>query len=239
MYTYLNGLVYGEKTSCPYSSGHTKENERGSLFHKWTSSKSRNCVKTYPVYHANGHRVQVALLLCTFGNKAQITVVGCVNAAGLCLLPMVIRDRKTLALELCDGEVPGTVYGLSDQGWIDMELFDIWFSNHFLRYAPRARPLLLLLDGHSSHCCPEMINLAAAEQVIIFALPPNTTHLTQPLHKCCFGPLKVCWKEACQDYIKKNPGKVVSRYSLSKIFSEAWMKSMTIQNITVIRTVGN
>ena len=55
-------------------------------------------------------------------------MVGCVNAAGLCLLPMVIRDRKTLALELCDGEVPGTVYGLSDQRWIDMELFDIWFQ---------------------------------------------------------------------------------------------------------------
>ena len=169
--------------------------------------------------------------MVTSGNKAQITVVGCVNAAGLCLPPMVIWDRKTLAPELCDGEVPGTVYGLSDRGWIDMELFDIWFSNHFLRYAPRARPLLLLLDGHSSHCCPEMIHLAAAEQVIIFALPPNTTHLTQPLDKGCFGPLKACWKEACQDYMKKNPGKVVSRYSFSKIFSEAWMKSMTIRNI--------
>ena len=52
--------------------------------------------------------------MITFGNKAQITVVGWVNAAGLCLPPMVIWDRKTLALELCDGEVPGTVYGLSN-----------------------------------------------------------------------------------------------------------------------------
>ena len=79
-----------------------------------------------------------------------------------------------------------------------------------------ARPLLLLLDGHLSHYCPEMFCLAAAEQVmIIYALLPNTTHLTQPLDKGYFGPLKVCWKEACQDYMKKNPGKVVSRYSFS------------------------
>ena len=63
VYTYLNGLVYGERTSCPYSSGPTTENERGRLFHKRTSSKSRNRVKTYPVYRANGHLVQVALLL--------------------------------------------------------------------------------------------------------------------------------------------------------------------------------
>ena len=169
--------------------------------------------------------------LITSGNKAQVTVVGCVSAAGLLLPPMVIWDRKTLSPDLCDGEVPGTVYGLSDRGWIDMELFDIWFSNHFLRYAPRARPILLLLDGHSSHYCPETIHLAAAEHVILFALPPNTTHLTQPLDKGCFGPLKVCWKEACQNYMKKYPGKVVSRYSFSKVFSEAWMKAMTIRNI--------
>jgi len=30
------------------------------------------------------------------GNKAQITVVGCVSAGGSCLPPMVIWDRKTL-----------------------------------------------------------------------------------------------------------------------------------------------
>ena len=170
-------------------------------------------------------------LTITSGDKAQVTVVGCVNAAGLCLPPMVIWDRKTLALELCEGEVPGTVYGLSDRGWINQELFDIWFSNHFLCYAPSARPLLLLLDGHSSHYCPATIRLAAAQQVIIFALPPNTTHLIQPLDKGCFAPLKVCWREACQDYIKKNPGKVVNRYSFSKIFSQAWIKAMTIRNI--------
>lgn len=114
---------------------------------------------------------------------------------------------------------------------IEVGLFNIWFSKHFLRYAPRARPLLLLLDGHSCHYCPETIRLAASEQVIIFAFPPNMTHLTQPLDKGCFGPLKVCWKEACQSYMKKNPGKVVSHFSFSKTFSEAWMKAMTIRNI--------
>lgn len=124
--------------------------------------------------------------------------------------PIVIWDPKTLSPELCDGEVLGTVYGLSDWGWIDEELFNIWFSNHFLAYAPCTRPLLNLLDWHSSHCCPETVRLVAAEEVIVFALPPNTTHLTQPLDKCCLGPLKICWKEVHQDYMKKNPGKFLS-----------------------------
>ncbi len=113
------------------------------------------------------------------GNKSQVTIVGCVSAAGFCMPPMVIWDRKTLAPELADGEVPGTLYGLSNKGWMDQELFSMWFNNHFLRYAPCVRPILLLLDGHSSHFCPETIRLAAREQVILFTLPHSLVTTAQ------------------------------------------------------------
>ena len=150
----------------------------------------------------------------TSGNKTQVTVVACVSAAGFTLPPMVIWDRKNLAPALTVGEVPGTIYGLSSNGWMDMELFDAcmivkWFHNHFLRYAPSARPLLLLLDGHSSHYCPDTIEMAAQEEVIIFTLPANTTHLAQPLDRGCFGPLKQAWKQVCHDFCISNPGRVV------------------------------
>ena len=106
------------------------------------------------------------------GVKSQVTVVGCVSASGQGLPSMVIWDRKMLPPELAIGEVPGTIYGLSDKGWMDQELFDMWFHRHFLRYATPAHPLLLLMDGHSSHYCP---GSAAQERVILFSLPPNTT----------------------------------------------------------------
>ncbi len=122
------------------------------------------------------------------GCKSQVTVVGCISAAGFCIPPMVIWDRKTLAPELTIGELPGTIYGLSGNGWMDQELFKVWFCNHFLQYSPSARPILLLLEGHSSHYCPDTVRLAAREQVILFTLPPNTTHLSQPLDNGCFGP---------------------------------------------------
>lgn len=165
------------------------------------------------------------------GNKAQVTVVACCNAAGYVLPPMVIFDRKTLKPELTTGEVPGTMYGLSSNGWIDTELFEMWFRHHFLAYAPPVRPLLLLLDGHSSHFQPSFIRAAAEEQVIVFCLPPNTTHLTQPLDKGCFGPLKMFWREACQNYLSSNPSRVVTRFQFSKLFSEAWHKGMTMLNV--------
>jgi len=61
----------------------------------------------------------------TTGNKAQITVVSCCSAAGYVLPPMVTFDQKSLKPQMTFGEVSGTVYGLSKNGWIDSELFDL------------------------------------------------------------------------------------------------------------------
>ena len=160
------------------------------------------------------HGEKKTVSLCS-GDKTQITVVARVSAAGYCIPPMVIWDRKQLSIELTEGEVPGTSYGLSGKGWMDQELFDAWLSSHFLRYAPPARPLLLLLDGHSSHYSPSAIRFAANEQVIMFALPPHTTHVTQPLDCGCFSPLKVAWREVCHTFIAENPGKCVTWYNFS------------------------
>ena len=121
------------------------------------------------------------------GKKQQITVVGCVHAGGGYLPPMIIWNTKSLSPGQTIGEVPGTLHGFSPKGWMDQELFKFWFLKHFLRYAPRTRPLFLLLDGHTSHYCPDTIRLAAKEKVIVFTFPPNTTHLTQPLDKGMFG----------------------------------------------------
>jgi len=63
---------------------------------------------------------------CSSGNKAQVTVVGCIGQA---IPPFVVFDAKNLWTEK---EVPGTTYGWSDSGWMDMELFKQWFLKHFL-----------------------------------------------------------------------------------------------------------
>ena len=82
---------------------------------------------------------------CTSGNKSQITVIGCVNATGTAIPPFVIFDAKSLNIEWTEGEVPGTTYGLSDRGWVDIELFKGWFNNHFLRYAVASRSRIMIL----------------------------------------------------------------------------------------------
>ena len=166
----------------------------------------------------------------TGGTKAQITVLACACAAGYAIPPFVIFDWKTLIPQLTKGEVPGTSYGLSSNGWIDRQLFTDWFFHHFLEYVPSVRPLVLLLDGHTSHYSPEVIKMGAAEEIVVIALPPNTTHLLQALDKGIFGPLKSQWKKVVQSHIAKH-GKAVTRYEFSSLFADVWYSVMIPKNI--------
>ena len=55
----------------------------------------------------------------TTGDKTQITTFACCSAAGYVIPRLVVFDRKTLKPEMTTGEVPGTMYGLSSNGWMD------------------------------------------------------------------------------------------------------------------------
>ena len=167
----------------------------------------------------------------TSGNKAQITILACGNAAGYVIPPMVIFEGKRLNPEWTKGEVPNTLYGMSEKGWTDMELFHYWMTNLFIPNIPPARPVLLLLDGHSSHYEPDTIRIAQNEGIVVLCLPPHTTHVSQPLDVSFFRPLKAYWSDACHKYMQDNPGRVVTKYQFSALFSQAWYKAIKPDNI--------
>ena len=173
------------------------------------------------------------------GRKGQVTVVGCGNASGQVIPPMIIFDAKKLNHAWTQKEVPGTKYGLSDKGWITTDLFEAWLMEHFLQYAVSLRPLLLLLDGHSTHYQPDVVRYAKENNVIMLCLPPHTTHETQPLDCGAFAPLKSHWSTVCHDFIQKNPGKVITKFNFNQWFSEAWLHAIVPSNIiSGFRTCG-
>ena len=128
-----------------------------------------------------------------------------------------IFDRLRLQQEFTVGEIPGTLYGTSKKGWIDSELFDEWFSTHFLPHHTHLHLVLLYYFLMGTH--PTTSRKAAAKRVILFCLPPHTTHLSQPLDRSCFSPLKSAWNTECQLFACSNPGKVVNRYNFTQLFS--------------------
>ena len=87
-----------------------------------------NCDESgFPLDHKPGKVIglkgQKSLNLTTSGDKAQVTVLACVSATGYVMPPMVIFDWKRLKAELTQGEISGTLYGLSGKGWIDSQFF--------------------------------------------------------------------------------------------------------------------
>jgi len=70
-------------------------------------------------------------------------------------------------MEWMKEEVPGTTYGLSDNGWIDMEHFKQWFDRHFFRHAGASLPLLLLLLHHLIQL-PSLYKITALNTMFVF-----------------------------------------------------------------------
>ena len=165
------------------------------------------------------------------GKKEQITILGCANAIGQALPPMVIFDGKYLNYQWTTDEVPGTYYGMSRKEWTDQVLFKHWFQDHFLKYAVPTRPLLLLMDGYCSHYEPSSVELAKNNDAILFCLPPHTTQDSQPLDCTVFGPPKRNWSTVCHEFLHNHPGVVINKYNFSGLFAKAWLLALTLANI--------
>ncbi|KAJ8300379.1 hypothetical protein KUTeg_021898 [Tegillarca granosa] len=73
---------------------------------------------------------------------------------------------------------------VGDSGWSNMDIFENYVKNHFLKFVQgtdSSQPILLLYDGHTSHVSLHLIEWAKSENIILFVLPPHTSHLLQPM----------------------------------------------------------
>ena len=106
-------------------------------------------------------------------------------------------------------------------------IFYLGLKDHFLENAVSRRPLLLLLDGHSSHIEPQSIQFAKENRIVIFCLPPHTTHECQPLDVDLFGPLKRHWQQECHKFYQKHLSLVISKLNFNLIFRQAWLRAVS------------
>ena len=76
----------------------------------------------------------------------------------------------------------------------------------FLKYVVPEPPTLLLTDGHKSHINLDVIDLCRESNIILFCLPPHTTHALQPLDVAVFKSLKDCFAKSVRalSFTKKN-----------------------------------
>lgn len=122
--------------------------------------------------------------------KAQFTVMFCGNAAGNMLPPFIIFKGKEIRTSMVESGPPGAGYCTSESGWMDKRSFRefVKFLIDCLKDEPK--PAFVHLDGHASHFDVEALQMALDAQIILSCLPPNATHIYQPLDVGYFKDLK-------------------------------------------------
>lgn len=98
-----------------------------------------------------------------------VTAEICMNAAGVYMPTMLVFPRVRSNPQLMDRALPGMFASYHPSGWIQMDSFVEWFKKFILFANPRTdKPVLLLLDGHSSHTKNlELVKLARDNNVIL------------------------------------------------------------------------
>lgn len=92
-------------------------------------------------------------------------------------------------------------------------------------------PVLLLLDGHSTHRKNiPLITKARDSGIIILSFPPHCTHRLQPLDVSVMGPLSTYYTQEVNAWLRNHPGRVFTQFQLASLFGAAYCKATTVQN---------
>ncbi|KIJ50752.1 hypothetical protein M422DRAFT_159282 [Sphaerobolus stellatus SS14] len=137
-----------------------------------------------------------------------VTIIEAVCADGTACPPCIIMPVGETGEWISVSSLGG--FAQTTNGWTDNNICHQWFEKTFIPFVQgrnkSGKPILLTSDGHQSHKTSEMHALAFGNNIILYRLPPHTTHKLQPLDVGVFGPFQRAW---VQHFTHKN---VVERY---------------------------
>lgn len=150
--------------------------------------------------------------------KQSTSIMFCGNALGETLPPYVVYKSTHLYDSWTTGGPDGTRYNRSKSGWFEATIFEDWFEFLLL---PRLKKIegvkLVIGDNLSSHLSVHVLNLCDEHQIKFICLPPNTTHLTQPLDIAYFRPLKIKWRQLLNSYKLSVNNKTISKQDFPRL----------------------
>ena len=167
--------------------------------------------------------------------KTQITVLSVIQAYGSIPPPMIIYPRKRIAVGIAR-KFPNLPFcvGKTETGWITKETFYEFVCNSFSDWLTKnhiQRPVILFTDWHETRNNFFLARQLTKLGIIMLGLPPNTTHLMQPLDVAVIGPLKRKWTQAVRTFTDDNPDDIISQINFAPIFLPVYYKAITQANI--------
>lgn len=156
--------------------------------------------------------------------KESVSVLVTVSAAGETLPEMVILPYKRIPANLL-GKLPDPsadiAYGRSDNGWMTATVLYEYLANSFNKWVEendRKKPVILFTDLHESRLDFHVLQYLRSMEILLIGLPPNTTHLMQPLDVSVFGPLKADWTTTAQAWQREHVWECMKREDMIPLF---------------------
>ncbi|CAF4022022.1 unnamed protein product, partial [Rotaria sordida] len=163
--------------------------------------------------------------------KCFTTSLMCSNAAGEILPPFIIYSAKSLNPQWTFDGPPGSLYAVSESGWINGHLYVEWFKWFIEHTKNISKPILLIMDNHPSHVSIELIQLAKQHQILLLLLPPNCTHVLQPLDAVTFGVAKQVWKNLVGKYFSRTDRRTIRKIDLPGLFTKLYQSAFTSKQV--------
>ncbi|XP_034241768.1 uncharacterized protein LOC117645575 [Thrips palmi] len=92
-----------------------------------------------------------------------------------------------------------------------MAIFEEWFCTTLLPWARALDgPKVVIGDNVSSHFSKNVFELCAENDIKFVCLPPNATHLLQPLDVAFFAPLKTAWRNILNEWKQKSRNRTLT-----------------------------
>ena len=160
--------------------------------------------------------------------KSHTTVLLTISAYGTCVPPYIIYKSLRLYDQWTPKDViPGAVFNGTESGWVDESCSFDYLSKLFIpktRHLPR--PLLLILDNHSTHLSIKTAKLAILHDIHILCFPSHGTHILQPLDIYTFKYVKTQWRNLLWEYNKSSHNKSLDKADFVKLFAKLYNYSL-------------
>ena len=113
-----------------------------------------------------------------------------------------------------------------------MEPFHLWLENGFNKSLIKQhvrKPVLLLINGAKCHILIQAREFYRENNIILYTLYPNATHLIQPLDLVLMSIVKTNYRSEVRHWLKENPGVLYDKYLFIQVFKEVWLKSVKVE----------
>lgn len=159
----------------------------------------------------------------TENEKECMTVLLGGNANGECPPPMVLYRYDRVPSHISASVPESIAMGASKSGWMNSEGFYAYVTETFVPWIRNQNvplPIVVFLDGHASHLSLSLCQFCNENNIILVALPPNSTHIIQPVDVGIIFPLKSLWKKKRMEWKVKNLNVKFQRANFATLLSE-------------------